>query len=329
MTDVDQNKNGSELWRMNEKEPLIVRRVSEERSGPRIISLISGKGGVGQTMLCANIGVYLAQSGKRVLLVDAVRWGQNLHTFLNIPNPTSTLDVLKDESSLDLNELITDTPFQQLKLLCGVKETPAATVAAESPYVITKTRQMPFDFVILDLGAHLSFNMLDHALWSDNTLVTTVPEPTSIENTYELLRALYFRLFKTIEKKLNIQDVVEKTMRNTSELGIQTPRDLVEAIHFFRPEAGDRMKAEIERYRLRLLVNQIRSNSETEIGQGMGSVSRRYFGLRLEYIGGIDYDNHVPASIRQRKLLHVIQKESNSAKQIEQIAHKLDRKSVV
>ena len=72
---------------LREREPLIPRHQSGDRTGPYIVSLFSGKGGVGQSMLTANLGVYLAQTGRRVLLVDARRWGKNLHSFLGIPRP--------------------------------------------------------------------------------------------------------------------------------------------------------------------------------------------------------------------------------------------------
>lgn len=316
-------KNNREKPASGEFEPIIVRRVTQDHTGPRVISFLSGKGGTGQSMLVANIGVYLAQTGKKVLLVDAVRWGQNLHTFLGIPAPKYTLDVLKEGRISRLEELINDTPFGNLKLLCGLKESSAALPVLEAPYLIQAIRNLPFDFVILDLGCHLSFSVFDHSIWADYTTITTMPEPIAIERTYELLRGLYYRIFKTIENKLGLSELVEKAMVKKAELGVNNPQDLIEAIHFFNQEAGDHLVREMNRYQIRLLLNQIRSSNETEVGSGMSSATRKYFGLNLSYLGQVDYDSVIPASIRQRKPLHMIQKESNAAKQIEEIAHNL------
>jgi|GEM_PF-2142043 len=274
-------------------------------------------------MLCANIGVYLAQTGKKVLLVDAVRWGQNLHSFLGIPIPKLNLDTLKEGKVKNVEELINDTPFGNLKLLCGLKEGSSSQPAMEAPYLIQVVRTLPFDFVIMDLGCHLSFSVFDHAIWSDYTTITTIPEPTAIERTYELLRGLYYRLFKAIETQLDISNLVEKAMLKKSELGISNPRDLIDAIHFFNQEIGDHITKEVNRYQIKLLLNQIRSSSEVEIGSGISSASKKYFGLNINYLGDVNYDSVIPASVRQKRPLHMLQKESNAARQIEEIAHKL------
>lgn len=308
---------------MSDIEPLIVRHSAGEVSGPRVVSILSGKGGVGKSMLSANLGVYVAQSGKRVLLIDALRWGQNLHSFLGMPSPSKTVDELMGEKTESIEDLILETPYVKLKLLCGMKEMQTDTAGTKAPFLIEQVHRLPFDFVILDLGSGLSFNLFDHALWSDYAILITVPEPTAVENTYELLRGLYFRLFKTVEAKLGIEGVTEKAMLNSAELGIKTPRDLVSAIHFFNPEAGDRLKNEIGRFRVKLLLNMLCSSGEDDVAQGMVTVCRRYFGFRMEHIGSIDHDSAIPASIRRRQPLAIIHKEANANRQIEQIAHKL------
>lgn len=324
MTDETRQNESERLWKLNEMEPLIVRQSATERGGPRVVSLIAGKGGVGQSVLCANLGVFLAQTGKRVLLVDAVRWGQNLHTLLGMSAPPAlSLDALLDNRAEDIQDIIVETPFQKLKLLCGARETPFATSSTEVPFLIRELRKLPFDFILIDQGSHLSFSMFDQALWSTATIIVGMPEPTAIESTYELLRGLYYRLFKTIEAKLDIQEVSEKAMLKGVELGIKTPRDLVNAIHFFRPEAGERMQREISRFRLELVLNQVRSAADGEVGHAIRTVCQRYFGLPLNYLGMIEADSVVHASVRQRKPLHVIKKDSTAASQIEQIAHRM------
>jgi flagellar biosynthesis protein FlhG len=57
----------------------------------RIVALGGGKGGIGKTLVSANLGIALAQRGKRVVLVDADLGGANLHTCLGLPQPAATL----------------------------------------------------------------------------------------------------------------------------------------------------------------------------------------------------------------------------------------------
>ncbi len=298
-------------------------RAKPPLNEPFLLALASGKGGTGQTMIAANLGVYLAQSGKRVLLVDAKRWGRNLHTFLGIPCPVLTVEALREGEAKQLDEIFVPTPYEKLKLLSGIQETPISAGEAVRPPFLDELKRYPFDYILLDLGSVNSFGMLDHLIWSDRSLLVSVPEPTAVESTYELLRSLYYRLFKTVERAEETGAIVEKAMMNAKDLGIRTPRELVSAIRFFEPDAGDRMAKRIEKFHMHLILNQARSNAEGEIGQGMISVCQRYFGIRISVLGIIDHDSAVPASIRQRKPLHLVQKDAKATKQIEQIAHKL------
>ncbi len=323
MSDSERRDNSSETRRSGEFGPIIQRHVSGKTTGPNIISMISGKGGTGQSMICANIGVYLAQTGKRVLVVDAKRWGQNLHTFLGLPAPKLTLDSLAEKRVESIEELLVETPFQKLKLLCGMKEAPAQTASLSCPFLVEEGRKLAFDFILLDLGSTLSFNVLDHAIWSDSAILTTLPEPTAIENTYELLRSLYFRLFKTMEESLGIQEIVEKTILNGRELGIRSPRDLVGAVKFFDPEMGDRMAHEVGRFHLSLLLNKVRASGEYDLGEGIVSACRRYFGFNVAFLGALEYDSAAPASVRRRSPLHTVQKDAKVTEQLERVTHKL------
>src|SRR4051812_24483555 len=55
--------------------------------GPRVFVVSGGKGGLGKTVLAANLGVYLASVGRRALLVDADTQGANAHTLVGVPGP--------------------------------------------------------------------------------------------------------------------------------------------------------------------------------------------------------------------------------------------------
>ena len=193
----------------------------------------------------------------------------------------------------------------------------------ECPYLVQALRHAPYDLVLLDLPAHPSFLLFDHVLWADAAVLVSVPEPTAVERTWEVLRGLYFRLFKTLEMRLGIDDVVEKAWLNAKELGLKSPKDLTSAIHFFKPEAGDRLRAELKRFRLNLIINDVRTNAEAELGSGLVSAYQRYFGLPMTNLGIVENDSVVPASVRQRKPLLILQKDTKATRQIQQIAHRL------
>src|SRR3977135_4236244 len=54
---------------------------------PRVVAIAGGKGGVGKSLVAANVGIFLATLGKRVVLVDAAFGSPNLHIFAGVPRP--------------------------------------------------------------------------------------------------------------------------------------------------------------------------------------------------------------------------------------------------
>ena len=55
---------------------------------PRVVAIGGGKGGVGKSLVAANVGIFLATLGKRVVLVDAAFGAANLHIFAGVPRPS-------------------------------------------------------------------------------------------------------------------------------------------------------------------------------------------------------------------------------------------------
>src|SRR2546430_5139719 len=87
--------------------------------GRKIIAIGSGKGGVGKSLLAANLGIYLAQLGKQVVLIDADLGGANLHTFVGVERPAVTLARFLDQRAQKLEECMVDTSVNGLRLVAG------------------------------------------------------------------------------------------------------------------------------------------------------------------------------------------------------------------
>src|SRR3954470_1220356 len=91
-------------------------RQTEPRAR-HIIAIGSGKGGVGKSLLAANLAIYLAQLGKRVVLLDADLGGANLHTFVGVERPRVTLGDFFDKRVERIEECIVETQVANLGLL--------------------------------------------------------------------------------------------------------------------------------------------------------------------------------------------------------------------
>src|SRR5262249_51914964 len=94
--------------------------VSRPRSVARIISIGGGKGGVGKSIVAANLSAVIARAGKRVVLADLDLGAANQHLLLGIDQPKGGIDALLGKGSNDdVTGALSDTPIPNLKLLAG------------------------------------------------------------------------------------------------------------------------------------------------------------------------------------------------------------------
>src|SRR5438270_7546203 len=170
-------------------------REKERSTSRRIIAIGSGKGGVGKSLLAANLGIYLAQLGKRVVLIDADLGGANLHTFLGIERPRVTLGDFFDKRVSRIEDCIVETVVKGLGLVSGEGDPLWATNPrpATQNRLISQVREIDIDYLIVDLPAGSGFIALDFFLVAQLGLLVVVPEPTSVENTYRFIKSAFLR----------------------------------------------------------------------------------------------------------------------------------------
>jgi flagellar biosynthesis protein FlhG len=83
--------------------------------------------------------------------------------------------------------------------------------------------------------------------------------------------------------------------------GIRSPADLFRAATRDHPELAEVLKTEIERFRPKLILNQVRTHSDIEIGFSVKTVCKKYFGIDMDYLGYLDYDSAVWQAIRRKR----------------------------
>ena len=117
---------------------------------PRVVAIGSGKGGVGKSLVAANVGIFLATLGKRVILVDAAFGAANLHIFAGVPRPSRSLSEALAPSGPRLAELAVPTHVPGVKLIGGVNDPP--WVAEPGPQT-DKAREVAKEFIARQLRA--------------------------------------------------------------------------------------------------------------------------------------------------------------------------------
>jgi flagellar biosynthesis protein FlhG len=193
---VDQAATLRQISRQKKVSP--GRRTGEEAAGHKrnicVISITSGKGGVGKTNVTANLAYLLAGMKKRTLVLDADCGLANIDLILGLTPAYNLHHVLKGEKTL--RETIIDGPG-------GIKILPAASGIQEISTLSTnqklalqaefKALQSPPEFVLIDTSAGITENVMYFNMVAREILVVVTPEPTSLTDAYALIKILYQR----------------------------------------------------------------------------------------------------------------------------------------
>jgi flagellar biosynthesis protein FlhG len=158
---------------------------------PKIITITSGKGGVGKTNIVANLGYALCRFGKKVLVFDADLGLGNLDVLLGLAPQYNLSHVIRGEKQL--KDVVMDGPGR-LKIL------PAASGIQEMTSLTREERHLifsqlsdyitEFDIMLIDTAAGISANVIYFNINADEILVVATPEPTSITDAYALMKVL-------------------------------------------------------------------------------------------------------------------------------------------
>jgi len=287
-----------------------------------------GKGGIGKSLITGNIGISLARLKKKVLLVDADLGGANLHTTLGIGVPVMTLSDFLNRRVESIQDVIIRTNIPNLSLVSGAQDflDAANPSFAQKSRLLRHLETLDADYILLDLGAGTSSNILDFFLFSDHGILIVLPEPTAIENAYRFIKSAFYRRFKKVVANQNIKDLIDAAMDQKNAMGIRTPFDLIERVKQMEREVGEILELEVLKFKPKLIVNQVRTKNDIQIGFAMKSACQKYFGISLEYLGYVEYDDCVWQSIRSKRPLAIEYPYSRPSRCIERIVHNLLRK---
>lgn len=158
----------------------------------KVISVTSGKGGVGKTNVVANLAFALTQSGKKVLVLDADMGLGNIDVMLGLATEYNLYHLINGEKKL--NEVITSGPggMKILPAGSGIQELSDLTpnqklnLLSELDKLDSST-----DIVLIDTAAGISGNVMYFNTAAQDIIVVASPEPTSITDAYALMKILH------------------------------------------------------------------------------------------------------------------------------------------
>jgi septum site-determining protein minD len=149
----------------------------------RVIVVTSGKGGVGKTTACANIGAALAKAGKEVLLIDTDIGLRNLDTVLGLENRIvfDLVDVIENKCRIK-QAIIRDRRNEHLSLMAASQTRDKNAVnEAQMKHLLSELRDQ-YDFILLDCPAGIEQGFKNAIAGAEEALVVCTPEVSSVRD---------------------------------------------------------------------------------------------------------------------------------------------------
>lgn len=283
----------------NQARPAI--RLAEPTA--RVVTIASGKGGVGKTNAAVNLCIALAQSGARTSLVDADLGLANADVLCGL-TPTRRLERLMDQRQ---EEQWGDDPDHQAEALAGMASiavdapggfrlVPGAMGVAEMADLGPQGHralvnglaeiESESDVVIVDTGAGLSGGVTSFFDAADLGVIVTTPEPTAIADAYALIKCVR----------------------------LMTPGDSCDTVS----RAGS--------VPLALLINQVTGVQEAKrVHARISAVTAKFLGCRIPMLGWIRQDDAVGAAVRRRRPFLLHSPKSMASKDMRVVATSLSR----
>jgi flagellar biosynthesis protein FlhG len=276
------------------------------RQAQRIIAVGGGKGGIGKSLLAANVATDVALRGLNTVIVDCDLGGANVHTFLGMERPEGNLSdfILRRVESLP--DVMVDTPVEHLSLVSGAFNAlqSANIVHQQKRRLLRSIEQLDAECVILDLGAGTSFNVLDFFLLADHGVLVLTPEPTAVENVYRFLKAAFLRRLQKVGRQLRIEKLIQASLQHAGARSVR-PIELIENVAREAPDAGEALFEELRRFQPLLIVNQVREPSDETLGDSIRRAAHTVFGIQVRCLGAIRWEDRAWRAVRESRTLRL------------------------
>ena len=269
-------------------------------STKRIITVGGGKGGVGKSIVSSNLAAALAQNGSKVVLVDCDLGAANQHVLFGIDRPNSGLQALIDRKIETLDEALTPTPLPNLHLVAG---TGAAVGAAnithgEKQRLMKRIRALDADVVIVDVGAGVSFNVLDFFELGTQRLLVVTPQVTSIQTAYSFLKGAVLRTLRHHAEKTSELELLEPAIASKENEKVSR---LLARLREENPAFGEGVFRILGRFGAQIVGNQVTEPNQAGIFHAVSRMIHDFLGITVPILGYVGISRRIRESINQRR----------------------------
>jgi flagellar biosynthesis protein FlhG len=165
-------------------------KQGREGKKTRIVTITSGKGGVGKTNISVNMALAYARMGKKVVVMDADLGLANVNVILNLIPKFNLYHVIRKQKTM--REVMVDTEYG-ISIVAGASGfSKIANLSEEERQNFIKELDTlsSADIIIIDTSAGVSSNVLDFIAAADDAVIITTPEPTAITDAYGIIKII-------------------------------------------------------------------------------------------------------------------------------------------
>jgi flagellar biosynthesis protein FlhG len=168
----------------------LITPVDTQAKKTRIITVTSGKGGVGKTNMSVNMAIAYARMGKKVVVMDADLGLANVNVMLNIIPRFTLFHVMRRQKTM--KEIMEKTEY-------GISIVAGASGLAKIANLNEEERKnfikeldslTDADVIIIDTSAGVNSNVIDFVAAAEDAVIITTPEPTAITDAYGLIKII-------------------------------------------------------------------------------------------------------------------------------------------
>ena len=271
---------------------------------------------------CSNLAIQYAQEGLKVAVLDLDFGAANLHTIFGLTRPSKGWPDYFKNPYEDLGGYLTPTKQKNLYLLpaCGFVPEMADLDYLAKVDLIQKIKMLKVDVVFMDLGAGSSRDMVDFFTIADYKVLVTTSEPTALMNNFEFIKNV---LYQAIKRLFATQTKLLEFLGEFKNSPNYTMNQLLQDVSEYDEWHGENLQALLQNLSLYVVFNQIRKVEEAKSALRLKKISKKQFGIELEYPGFIFHNEEVAASVQKMLPITLILPNCITSRIFKRMAHAL------
>ena len=302
----------------------------------RTVAIASGKGGVGKTVITANLSLSLAQQfgtrNRPVVAIDLDLGCENLNSCLGVRSPNGTINSFLSRKVPSLRHILTPTPQKHLHMICSSYSGSPEMALTErlKKNLLDEASALEASWVLMDLGAGTSGDVLDLFLGATEKIIVITPEALSLHNAFLFLKTLILHyLWRELGKEgllSSVKPTWQKLIDDRQDISIP---ELIDRIRDWDRYAAYVLTGLIDDLKIKFLVNQYRGSSENSHLKNFHHLLFKYLCVRtnISYLGFVYFDEGVRKSVQAIKPFLLDSPENQAAQDLRAFGSASGRRS--